>query len=119
MSTKLLTIEGNLGKDPITKVTSAGKTVCNFSIAVNKEFTDDKGVKQKKVDWHNIECWDKTAEDCGANLTKGSKVSVTGTLKISNWTDKEGQERFSKNIIAREVDIISIKTANTESSISL
>lgn len=104
MSTKLFTIEGNLGADPVMKTIPVGKKVCNFSIAVNEEWIDANNDKQKKVVWHNIECWDKNAQDCEKNLKKGSKVSVTGPLKISNWQDKEGKERFSKLIIAREIN---------------
>jgi single-strand DNA-binding protein len=103
MSTKLFTIEGNLGADPVMKVIPVGKKVCNFSIAVNDEWVDADNIKQKKVIWHNVECWDKNAEYCDKNLKKGSKVSVTGALKISNWLDKEGKDRFSKLIVAREV----------------
>ena len=119
MSTKTLTIEGNLGKDPVIKVTNAGKKVCNFSIAENKEFTDENGNKQKKAVWHAIECWDKNAEECESHLSKGSKVSVTGIVKLSNWTDKEGQERFSKTIVANEINIISKKSSNNDSTHSL
>jgi single-strand DNA-binding protein len=105
MSTKTLTIEGNLGADPVIKTIPAGKKVCNFSIAVNEEILDEKNAKQKKVEWHNIECWDKHAEVCSERLTKGSKVTITGTLKINNWKDKEGKEKFSKVIVAREINI--------------
>ena len=116
MSTKLFTIEGNLGADPVIKTIPVGKKVCNFSIASNDEWIDEGGNKQKKVTWHNVECWDKNAIACEKNLTKGSKVTITGPLKINNWTDKEGNERFSKIIIAREVSFASKDSANNENS---
>ncbi|MBC7540146.1 MAG: single-stranded DNA-binding protein [Bacteriovorax sp.] len=103
MSTKVFTIEGRLGADPVLKVIPVGKSVCNFSIAVNEDWIDAENIKQKKVTWHNVECWDKNAISCNENLKKGSKVSVTGPLKIDNWQDKEGKERFTKFIMAREI----------------
>lgn len=118
MSTKLFTIVGRLGADPVAKVIPVGKKVCNFSVAVNEDWVDENNTKQKRVSWHNIECWDKHAESCMEKLTKGSKVSITGPLKISNWQDKEGKEKFSKHIIAREVSFPSIDSAITDNSIS-
>jgi single-strand DNA-binding protein len=118
MSTKLFTIEGNLGADPVMKVIPVGKKVCNFSIAVNEEWLDINNEKQKRVTWHIVECWDKQAMDCEKNLKKGSRVSVTGPLKISNWQDKEGKERYTKLIIAREIDFKhSSKVANPVSEL--
>jgi single-strand DNA-binding protein len=117
MSTKLFTIEGRLGADPVLKVIPVGKSVCNFSIAVNEDWVDAENNKQKKVTWHNVECWDKNAILCNKNLKKGSKVSVTGPLKINNWQDKEGKERFTKFIMAREVDFQT--TAEVVADVSL
>ena len=71
MSTKLLSLEGNLGVNPVVKLLATGKKVCNFSIATNKEWMDENNNKQKKTDWHNVECWDKDAEYCEQNLSKG------------------------------------------------
>lgn len=116
MSTKLFTIEGRLGGDPVMKTIPVGKKVCNFSIAVNEEWVDENNAKQKKVAWHNIECWDKNAIYCEKNLKKGSKVSVTGPLKISNWQDKEGNEKFTKLIIAREVNFMPTNPSVTENN---
>lgn len=104
MSTKLLTIEGRLGANPIMKIIAEGKKVCNFSIATNEEWIDDNNTKQTRTEWHAIECWDTSAESCDKNLTKGSKVTVTGSVKLSNWKDKEGKERFSKTIVAKEIN---------------
>ena len=112
MSTKLLTIEGNLGANPIVKVIASGKTVCNFSVAMDEEWIDANNTKQKRVEWHNVECWDKFALDCEKNLMKGSKVAVTGTQKISCWKDKEGKERFSKLIKAQKIDFLSSSATN-------
>lgn len=118
MSTKLFTIEGRLGADPVMKVIPVGKKVCNFSVAVNEDWIDENNTKQKRVTWHNVECWDKHAESSMESLTKGSRVSVTGPLKISNWQDKEGKEKFSKLIIAREINFPSPDSVTTINSIS-
>lgn len=118
MSTKLFTIEGRLGADPVLKVVPVGKSVCNFSIAVNEEFIDAENNTQKKVTWHNVECWEKNAIDCSKNLKKGSLVSVTGPLKINSWQDKDGKDKFSKLIIARKIDFHNNSELNSDNSAS-
>ena len=117
MSTKLLSIEGNLGANPVVKLLATGKKVCNFSVAINKEWLDENNNKQKKTDWHNVECWDRDAEFCEKNLSKGVKVFITGTIKLSNWTDKEGVEKFSKTIQAKKIELLSVSTNTSETSL--
>jgi single-strand DNA-binding protein len=114
MSAKLLTVEGNLGASLIVKILPSGKKVCSFSIAENLEWMDATNTKQKKTEWHSVECWDKDAEYSEKHLTKGSKVSVTGTVKLSNWKDKEGNEKFAKTIQAKKIDFISAPKAKMD-----
>jgi single-strand DNA-binding protein len=117
MSTELLTLEGNLGANPVMKETPSGKKVCNFSIATNEDWYDASNTKQKKTEWHTIECWNQEAIDCEQRLSKGSRVSITGTLKLSTWKDKEGNEKTSKVIQAKKIDLINFNTNESNSDI--
>ena len=75
---------GNLGRDPELRATSNGTAVCNFSIATTERYTDKAGQKQEKVEWHNLLCWNRTAEIAGEYLQKGSKVAIDGKLQTSS-----------------------------------
>lgn len=103
-------IIGHLGRDPDLRYTSTGKAVCNFSVATSE--VHGKGQERKETtEWHNIVCWEKTAENCGQYLHKGSKVYVEGKITTRKWQDKEGRERVTTEIVAREVVFLSAKDA--------
>lgn len=87
---------GNLGRDPETKTTQAGMTICSFSIATS--YKTKSG--EEETEWHNIVAFDKLAEICAKYLQKGSPVYIEGRIKTKNWTDKEGNERSAKQIVA-------------------
>ncbi len=99
---------GNLGRDPELRYTSAGKAVCNFSIATS-EVRGKGQERQEETTWHSIVCWEKTAENCGQYLKKGSKVYVEGRITTRKWQDKEGKDRQTTEIVAREVVFLSAK----------
>jgi len=92
---------GNLGKDPESKMTSAGKTVTTFSLAT-------KGVKDV-TDWHNIVCFDKLAEICIQYLKKGSKVFVEAQIKYDQY-EKDGKKVFFTKLIANHVTFLDDKS---------
>lgn len=101
-------IIGHLGRDPDLRYTSAGKAVCNFSVATSE--VHGKGQDRKETtEWHSIVCWEKTAENCGQYLKKGSKVYVEGRITTRKWQDKEGRDRQTTEIVAREVVFLSTK----------
>ena len=73
-------IIGNLGRDPEMRYTPAGRAVTNFSVAVNRKWTDDNGATHEEVTWFRVSTWGKTAENCNQYLSKGREVFVTGRL---------------------------------------
>jgi single-strand DNA-binding protein len=92
---------GNLGKDPQLRYTQAGKPVVSFSVATSERFGGPEA--QERTEWHNVVAWDKLAELSSKLLSKGSKVYVEGRLQTREYTDKEGQRRFTTEIVAREM----------------
>lgn len=89
---------GNLGADP--ELRQAGdKSVCNFRIATS-EYND-------KTEWHSIVVWGNQAESCGQYLNKGSKVAIHGRLQTRQWEDKEGNTRYTTEIVAQNVEFLS------------
>ena len=94
-------VVGNLGKDPETRFMPDGKAVCNFSVATTDKWTD-KATNEKKeaTEWHRVSSFGRLAEICGEYLKKGSQVYIEGKLRTRKWQDKEGQDRYSTDIIA-------------------
>ena len=97
---------GNLTADPV-KSNSGETVICRFSIAVNRRFSSADG--EKSVDFFRITTFRKTAENCGAYLSKGRKVAVTGSLQISEYTDKDGVRRQGVDVVADEVEFLTPK----------
>ncbi len=96
---------GNLGKDPEVRYTPSGQAVANFTIATNEAWTDKQGQKQERTEWHRIVVWGKLAELCGQYLAKGRLAYVDGKLQTRSW-EKDGQQRFVTEIVAREVKFL-------------
>lgn len=100
-------VVGNLGKDPETRFLPDGKAVCNFSVATTDKWTD-KATNEKKeaTEWHRISSFGRLAEICGEYLKKGSQVYVEGKLRTRKWQDKEGQDRYTTEIIADAMQML-------------
>ncbi len=96
-------IHGNLGTDPEVRATGSGLTVANLSIATN-ERKKENGEWVDHTEWHRVAVFGKQAESCAKFLSKGSKVLVQGKLRTRNFTDKNGQERWSTEILADNVE---------------
>lgn len=92
-------IAGYLGRDPETRVMPNGKTVTNFSIATTEKWTDKSGERQEKTEWHNIVAFDKKAEAINEYVRKGTPLLVEGKLQTRKWQDKEGNDRYSTEIV--------------------
>lgn len=99
-------IVGNLGKDPEVKFLTNGDAVCSFSIATTDSWKDKEGQKQEKTEWHNIVMYRKLAEIAGEYLKKGSPIYVEGSLQTRKWTNKEGQERYTTEIVANSMQML-------------
>lgn len=94
---------GRLGHDPEFKQTKSGDSLCKLSIATNGKWIDAEGVKQEKTTWHSVTVWNKLAELCRDNLTKGKTVFIEGIIVNSVWTDDNGEKHYSSEIKAKRI----------------
>jgi len=98
---------GNCGKDPDTRYTPSGSAVTNISIATSEQWTDKQsGQKQERTEWHNIVFFNRLAEIAGEYLRKGSQVYVEGSLRTRKWQDKSGNDRYTTEIVAGEMQML-------------
>src|SRR3954471_22694744 len=97
---------GNLGADPEVRFTPGGQAVCELRMATNEQWTDKQGAKQERVEWHRVVVWGKQAENCGKYLSKGRTAYVEGRLQTRQWDDKEGNKRYTTEIIANTVQFL-------------
>ena len=104
---------GNLVADPELNQTNGGKSVCNFSIAVNRPFVKEKKENTQDVDFVNVVAWGKTAEFVGAYFAKGEPIFVRGRLQTRSWTDDKGEKRYSTEVNADELSFVRPKAQNS------
>lgn len=104
---------GNLGRDPETRYTQSGTSVCNFSVATSERFKDKSGEYKDKTSWHKIVAWGKLAEVCQKYLAKGSKVLIEGKIEYREW-EKDGAKRQSTEIVASEVKFLSQRKESSD-----
>lgn len=97
---------GNLGKDPEVRFMPNGDAVCNFSIATTESYKDKNGDKQDKTEWHNVTIYRKLAEIAGQYLKKGSQVYLEGKIQTRKWQDKEGNDRYTTEIVCDEMKML-------------
>ena len=98
---------GNLGRDPEVRYMANGEAVCNFSIATTDSWKDKNGEKQERTEWHNIVMYRRLAEIAGEYLKKGAPVYLEGKLQTRKWQDQNGNHRYTTEIIAREMKMLS------------
>ncbi len=99
---------GNLGKDPEVRHLENGATVANFPIATSESYLDkNTGQRVENTDWHDVVAWRGLAEVVEKYVKKGTKVYVEGKLKKRSWQDKEGNTRYTTEVIADEMTILS------------
>ena len=99
---------GNLGKDPEIRHLENGAVVANFPIATSESYTDkNTGQKVENTDWHNIVVWRGLAGIVEKYVKKGQKIYVEGKLKTRSWQDKDGSTRYTTEVIADELTILS------------
>lgn len=96
---------GNMTRDPELRTTRSGTSVCSFTIAVNRNYTDANGERQ--ADFIGIQTWRGLAESCAQYLTKGRKVAVAGSLQSRTYDDKDGNKRTVLDVVADEVEFLS------------
>jgi single-strand DNA-binding protein len=97
---------GNLGRDPETRYTTSGDAVTNIRVATTDTWKDKNGEKQEKTEWHTVVFFGRQAEIAGEYLKKGRQVYVEGRLQTRKWQDKEGQDRYTTEIIADRMQML-------------
>ena len=98
---------GNLGSDPEMRHIPSGTAVCEFRMATNETWTDKNGQKQERTEWHRVVAWGKLGELCSRYLSKGRQAYVEGKLRTRSWEDKDGNKRWTTEIIANDVQFLS------------
>lgn len=97
---------GNLGRDPETRYTTDGSAVTNLNIATSEQWKDKSGEKQERTEWHRVVLFGRTAEIAGEYLKKGRSVYIEGRLQTRKYTDKDGVEKYSTEIVADRMQLI-------------
>ena len=97
---------GRLGSDPETRFMTSGKPVCNFNIAVGESWKDQGGAKQESTTWVPVVIYGNLAEICQSYLVKGSLVFISGKFKTRKWTDKDGKDRYTTEIIGDRMQML-------------
>ena len=96
---------GRLGQDPELKYMQDGKALANLSIATSEQWKDKQtGAKQEKTEWHRVTIWGKLAEIVGQYCSKGSQIYVEGKLQTRKWTDKDGNDRYTTEVVLTGFD---------------
>lgn len=108
---------GNLGKDPELRHTASGMAVATFSIATSERVKNKQTNEwEKKTDWHNVVLWDKQATLAGQYLTKGSTVYIEGRLQTRKWQDRDGNTRYTTEVVGNSLEFLSSKGEGTRSA---
>jgi single-strand DNA-binding protein len=98
---------GNLGADPETRAMPSGMTVANIRIATSENWKDKQSGEQKeRTEWHNVAMFGRLGEIAGEYLKKGSKVYIEGSLRTRKWQDKQGNDRYTTEIVANEMQML-------------
>jgi single-strand DNA-binding protein len=106
MSVNKVILIGRLGKDPELRYTPGGKPVGSFSLATSERWTGPDGEKKESTTWHNIVVWGKTAEVMKEYLRKGQEVYLEGRIDNRSWTDKEGNKRYTSEVVVQNFQFI-------------
>lgn len=100
-------LTGYLGADPEMRYTAQGSAVTNFRVASGRTWKDRDGNQHDDTEWFRIVAWDRLGEICNQYLTKGTRVYIEGRLQTRKWTDREGQDRYTSEVIAQDMIILS------------
>ncbi len=106
MSFSKITLIGNLGRDPELRYTPQGTAVCDFSVAVNDRKRDKAGEWQDVTTWFKITFWGKQAENASKYLTKGRQAYIEGRLQVEEWTDRDGNNRYTLAVQGNDIQFL-------------
>ncbi len=110
-------IIGNLGNDPEVRFMPSGGAVANLSVATSESWKDKQtGEQHDRTEWHRIVLYNRLAEISGEYLRKGSKIYIEGSLRTRKWQDKSGQERYTTEIIANEMQMLDSRGAGSSNA---
>ena len=107
---------GNLGKDPEVRYMPSGEAIANITVATTDSWKDKQGEKQERTEWHRVSFFGKLAEIVGEYLKKGSQIYVEGRLQTRKWQDKEGQDRYTTEIVADKMQMLGGRSGGGMSS---
>jgi len=111
-----ITLIGNVGRDPEVRQLSPDRKVVNFSIAVNDAYTDRSGVRHEKTEWFRIEFWNQKADIIEKYVRKGTQIFVEGKLSVRTYTDKDGKERYSLDVLGNDFTLLGSRGEGGEQS---
>lgn len=97
---------GNLGADPEVRHTPSGKVVATLRLATTDQWTGKDGEKAERTEWHRVVAWGRLGEICGEYLHKGRQVYVEGRLQTRSWEDKDGNKRYTTEIVANAMQML-------------
>ena len=97
---------GNLGRDPELRFTQSGQAVLSLRLATNESFQNKDGVRQERTEWHSVTVWGKRGEGLNKVISKGSQMYVEGRLQTRSWDDKQGQKRYSTEVVATNIILL-------------
>ena len=110
MSLNKAMIIGNLGRDPEMRYTPGGQAVTQFTVAVNRNYKGQNGEWQEETEWFRVVVWGQQAERAAEYLRKGNKVYIEGRLQTRQWEDKDGQKRYTTELVANQVTSLQPRT---------
>jgi single-strand DNA-binding protein len=109
---------GNLGRDPETRYNTEGGAITNISIATTDTWKDKaSGEKQERTEWHRVVFFNRLAEIAGEYLKKGSQVYVEGSIRTRKWQDKEGQDRYTTEIVADRMQMLGSRSGQGDAAV--
>jgi len=105
---------GRLGQDPEKKVTQTGQSVASISLATTEYYKDKSGSKQEKTEWHKVVFWGKQADLVEQYCKKGSQIYVEGALQTREWKDKDGNKRWTTEVVGRQIQFLDSKGGDNQ-----
>lgn len=106
MSVNKVLLIGRLGNNPEIRYTNTGTAVANFNLATSENWNDKSGQRQERTEWHRVVVWGKLAELCEKYLSKGRQCFVEGRLQTRSWDDKDGNKRYTTEIVASTIQFL-------------
>jgi single-strand DNA-binding protein len=97
---------GNLGRDPELRFTQSGQAVLSLRLATNESFLNRDNERQERTEWHSVTVWGKRGEGLNKVVSKGTQMFIEGRLQTRSWEDKQGQKRYSTEIVATNVILL-------------